>query len=108
MPGALSSLTREMRYSNISYHRAQRRSPTCSTKLQQRTRDLAVPTVPIRDWLGMNGAQRDPLRHFASKGLGVRVTLAPPLVRAGLPLLGGCTFWSVQQKVQQPDPLLIF
>jgi hypothetical protein len=53
------------------------RPRTCSRKLQQQTRDVAVPAVPIRDWLGMNGAQRGPFRHFASKGLGVRVPLAP-------------------------------
>jgi hypothetical protein len=53
---------------------------TCSRKLQQQMRGLAVSDAPIRGWLGVNNAQRRPLRHFASKGLGVRVPLAPPLV----------------------------
>src|SRR5215207_11549978 len=43
---------------------------------------------------------------FASKGLRVRVPLAPPLVRAVLPLLCCCTFEAVQHKVQQFNPLL--
>ena len=56
---------------------AQRPQRTCSRKLQQQTRNLAVPNAPIRSLLGANDAQRGPLRHFASKGLGVRVPLAP-------------------------------
>jgi hypothetical protein len=83
---------------------AQRLERTCSSKLQQRTRDLAFLDAPIRGWLGTNDAQRGPLHHFASKGLGVRVPLAPPLVRVSLPLLRGCTFLPVQQKVQQSRP----
>ena len=35
---------------------------------------------PTAAWPGTNGAQRGSLRHFASKGLRVRVPLAPPLV----------------------------
>jgi hypothetical protein len=42
---------------------------TCSSKLQQQTRDVAVPDAPIRGWPGANDTQRDPLRHFASRGL---------------------------------------
>jgi hypothetical protein len=61
---------------------------TCSSNL----RGLVVSNASICGWLGTNDVQRCPLRHFASKGLGVRVPLAPPLVRVRLPLLRGCTF----------------
>ena len=39
---------------------------------------------PTAAWPGTNGAQRGSLRHFASKGLRVRVPLAPPLVSGHL------------------------
>ena len=45
-------------------------SQTCSSKLQQQARDLALLNAPIRGWPGTNGAQRGPLRHFPSNGLG--------------------------------------
>jgi hypothetical protein len=43
---------------------------------------VAVVDAYIRGWPGTNDAQRGPLRHFASKGLGVRVLLAPPKPKA--------------------------
>jgi hypothetical protein len=48
----------------------QARSQTCSSKLQQRARDLAITDALIHGWPGTNGAQRGALRHFATKGLG--------------------------------------
>jgi hypothetical protein len=51
---------------------------TCSSNLQQQMRGLVVLNACICGWLGTNDVQRCPLRHFASKGLGVRVPLAPP------------------------------
>jgi hypothetical protein len=67
-----------------------------SSKVQQRRRHSAMFSEVRTCLLSLNDAQRDPCRHFASKGLGVRVPLAPPLVRVGLPLLGCCTFRPVQ------------
>jgi hypothetical protein len=52
-------------------------SQTCSSKLQQQARDLALLNAPIRGWPGTNGAQRGPLRHFSSNGL-CSSPLAPP------------------------------
>ena len=43
---------------------------------------------------------------FASKGLGVRVPLAPPLVRAHLPLLSCGTFGRYSRKYSNGDHLL--
>jgi NAD(P)-dependent dehydrogenase (short-subunit alcohol dehydrogenase family) len=51
-------------------------------------RDLAVLDAPIRGWLGVNDAQRGPLRHFASKGLGV----SSPLGFTYLPLPEGISW----------------
>jgi hypothetical protein len=45
-------------------------SQTCSSRLQQQACDLALLNAPIRGWPGTNGAQRGPLRRFASSGLG--------------------------------------
>src|SRR5829696_8849764 len=75
-----------------------------SSKVQQRPRCSALSSGVRPHAARLNGTERGPCLHFASKGLRVRVPLAPPLVRPGLPLLGGCTFWSVQQKVQQSRP----
>ena len=47
-------------------------SRTCSSKLRQQTRNLTVVDAPTHGSPGSNGAQRGPLHHFASKGLGVR------------------------------------
>ena len=52
---------------------------TCSSKVQQQWRNPAMVDATIRGWPGVNDAQRAPRRHFASKGLGVRVPLAPPI-----------------------------
>jgi hypothetical protein len=79
-----------------------------SSKVQQRRRHSAMFSEVRTCLLSLNDAQRDPCRHFASKGLGVRVPLAPPLVRAGLPLLFSCTFGPVQQEVQQQNALASF
>jgi hypothetical protein len=45
-------------------------SRTCSSKLQQQERNLAVVDAIIRGWPGTNDAQGDILRHFANKRLG--------------------------------------
>jgi len=79
-----------------------------SSKVQQRPRCSAVPSVVRPHSARLNDIERALCRNFASKGLGVRVPLAPPLVRVGLPLLGGCAFRSVQQKVEQSRPLVSF
>jgi hypothetical protein len=71
-PGALSS-----EILLAAMHSAQRLERTCSRKLQQQARDSAVPDQSLHGWPGKNDAQRGPLRHFASKGLGFRVPLAP-------------------------------
>jgi hypothetical protein len=46
-----------------------------------------LSNAPVRGWQRTNDTQRGPLRHFASKGLGLRVPLAPLLVTGGLPPL---------------------
>ncbi len=56
-----------------------------SSKVQQRRRHSAMFSEVRTCLLSLNDAQRDRCRHFASKGLGVRVPLAPLLVTAGLP-----------------------
>jgi hypothetical protein len=52
-----------------------------SSKVQQRRRHSAMFSEVRTCLLSLNDAQRDPCRHFASKGLGVRVPLAPLLVK---------------------------
>jgi hypothetical protein len=74
-----------------------------SKVLQRRRRPAAFSEVRTHS-AHLNDAQRGAGRNFASKGLGVRVPLAPPLVTVGLPLLGSCIFQPVQQKVQQSRP----
>jgi hypothetical protein len=49
---------------------------TCSRKLQQQTRDLAVPDASICSWPGVRRSTR-PAPPLCKQGLGVRVPLAP-------------------------------
>jgi hypothetical protein len=51
-----------------------------SSKVQQRPRYSALSSGVQPHSARLNDAEREPCRHFASKGLGVRVPLAPPCV----------------------------
>ena len=52
-------------------------------RVQQQS-TAASPLLSAVKWCSptLSAPQRQPCRHFASKGLGVRVPLAPPLVKA--------------------------
>jgi hypothetical protein len=54
--------------------------PTCSSNVQQRPRWQMLKLVAVRGTVSVKTAQRQSNRHFASRGLGVRVPLAPPQV----------------------------
>jgi hypothetical protein len=83
--------------------RGPRQWRTCSSKVQQQKRNLAVVDATIRGWPGRNDAYRGPLHHFASKGLGVRVPLAPlsHLVSGTLAARINCERPEHSSKVQQ-------
>jgi len=54
------------------------RPNTCSSNLQQRPHLQTLKPGAVRSSVSVKTVQRQPLRHFASRGLGVRVPLAPP------------------------------
>jgi hypothetical protein len=62
----------------------------CSRKLQQQTRNLAVPNALIRDWPGTSGAQRALAPPFCKQG-----------VRGSSPL--GSTIFPCQRHFRYPN-----